>query len=142
MGRGRHGIPLARAGYRTFSVDIRLDAVREGAAAAAAEHLVVRGWCADLTQIFLPTSRFDLIIVSRYLQRGLFPALLDALSAGGVLVYETFTTGQLAYEVGPRSPDHLLEPGELRTLCAGLDEMFYEEVVAPEALARIVARRR
>src|SRR5712692_4305869 len=50
MGRGRHALALARAGFRTFGVDVRLDAVREAIACAAAEGFPVRGWCADLTR--------------------------------------------------------------------------------------------
>src|SRR5512140_1250046 len=73
MGRGRHAIPLARAGFRTFGVDVRLEAVREAMAAARREGTRVLGWCADLTRSPLPRGRFDLVIVSRYLQRDLFP---------------------------------------------------------------------
>ena len=36
MGRGRHALPLARAGFRTFGVDVQLEAVREAIAAATA----------------------------------------------------------------------------------------------------------
>ena len=75
MGRGRHAVALARAGFRTFGVDAKLDAVREAMAAGAREGVRVRGWCADLTQHPLPRGRFDLVVVSRYLQRDLFPDL-------------------------------------------------------------------
>ena len=141
MGRGRHVAALGQAGYRVFGVDAKLDAVRGAVSAAAARGLVVRGWCADLTEHPLPRDRFELIVVARYLQRDLFPAISRALAPGGVVVYETFTTGQRALGRGPTSPDHLLEPGELRELCAGLDVLFYEEVTAGEAVARIVGRR-
>src|SRR5438132_12815279 len=99
MGRGRHALPLARAGFRVFGVDVTLDAVRDAVAAAAAERLRVHAWCADLTQHPLPAARFDLIVVSRYLQRDLFPALQSAIAPGGVVLYETFTTAQRA--LGP-----------------------------------------
>src|SRR4051812_21683158 len=49
MGRGRHSRLLARAGFRTFGVDIKLDAVRDAVAGARSEGLIVRGWCGDLT---------------------------------------------------------------------------------------------
>ena len=141
MGGGRHAIPLARAGFRTFGVDVRLDAVRDAAIAATTADVVVRAWCADLTQHPLPRERFELVVVARYLQRDLFPAIRAALVPGGVLLYETFTTAQRALGVGPTSPDHLLEPGELRGYFDGFEILFYEEVSAPEAVARIVARR-
>jgi hypothetical protein len=37
MGRGRHAVVLARAGFKTFGVDSRLDAVRDAVRAVAAK---------------------------------------------------------------------------------------------------------
>ena len=142
MGRGRHAIALARAGCRTFGVDVALEAVRAATAAARGEGLRVEGWCADLTQHPLPRGRFDLVVVSRYLQRDLFPDLRAALAPGGVVIYETFTTLQRALGRPPTSADHLLEPGELRRRFDGLELLFYEEVPAPDAVARLAARSR
>jgi len=141
MGRGRHALALARAGFTTFGVDIRHDAVRDAMLLAAEEGMALRAWCADLTQAPLPTARFDLIVVTRYLQRDLFPSLRTALAPEGVILYETFTVAQRALGRGPTSPDHLLEPGELRDRFGGFEVLFYEEVAAPDAVARIVARR-
>ncbi len=141
MGRGRHALPLARAGFRVFGVDAKLDAVREAVAAAKADDLHLRAWCADLTEHPLPPARFALVVVARYLQRNLFPALQSTVVPGGVVLYETFTTAQRALGTGPTSPDHLLETGELRNRFDGWDVLFYEETLEPEAVARIAARR-
>lgn len=141
-GRGRHLVEVARSGFRTFGVDIRFDALHDASAAATAAGAAVSLWCADLTMHPLPRDRFDLIVVTRYLQRDLFPALGGALRRGGLIIYETFTEAQRAHGVGPKSPDHLLRAGEMRDRFADLEVLFYEEVAAPEALARSVARRR
>jgi SAM-dependent methyltransferase len=141
MGRGRHALVLARAGFKTFGVDARLDAVRDAVAAVANEGRTLSAWCADLTQFPLPTARFDLVVVTRYLQRDLFPSLRATLAPGGVILYETFTTAQRRHGRGPTSPHHLLEPGELRRLLDGLEVLADEEVEAPDALARAAARR-
>jgi tellurite methyltransferase len=141
MGRGRHARLLARQGFRTFGVDVRADAVRDAMESAAREGLTVRGWCADLTIYPLPPAAFDLVVVTRYLQRDLFPSLRDAVRPGGCVVYETFTVRQRALGTGPTSPEHLFEPGELRGFFDGWDVLFSEEVAAPEAVARIVARK-
>jgi tellurite methyltransferase len=138
-GRGRHARALTREGFRTLAVDIDLDAARDAMRAAAGAPFAA--WCADLTRYPLPIARFDLIVVTRYLQRDLFASIAGALVPGGLLLYETFTTAQLAHGAGPRSPDHLLEPGELRRAFDGLEVLFYEEVLAPEAVARLAARR-
>jgi tellurite methyltransferase len=140
MGRGRHAVALAIAGFRVFGVDARFDAVRDATLRVNAAGVRMHGWCADLTQHPLPSSRFDVIVVTRYLQRTLFRALRGAVRPGGVVLYETFTTAQRALGTGPASPDHLLEPGELLRAFDGFEVLFYEEVTAPEAVARIAAR--
>jgi tellurite methyltransferase len=142
IGRGRYAVALARAGFKTFGVEISLDAVREAKTAAAAVGRSINLWCGDLTRQPLPDEWFHLVLVSRYLQRDLFPALRAAVAPGGVVLYETFTTAQRALGTGPRSPDHLLEPGELRRHFDGFEVLFYGEVSAPDAVARLAARRR
>jgi SAM-dependent methyltransferase len=142
MGRGRHAQILARAGYEVFGVDWQLDAVRDAVARGRLRGLVVHGWVADLTRQLLPRGRFDLVVVTRYLQRDLFPSIRGAVVPGGVVLYETFTERQPVLGWGPRSPEHLLKPYELRDAFADFDVLFYEEVEAPEAVARLVARRR
>lgn len=141
MGRGRHALLLARHGFQTFGVDANCDAVRDAMDAAEREGLRIRCWCADLTVAPLPSASFDLVVVARYLQRDLFDAIKAAVKPGGCVVYETFTVAQLALGVGPTSPDHLLQPGELRSIFSEWDVLFYEEVDAAEAVARLVARR-
>jgi SAM-dependent methyltransferase len=141
-GRGRHAVLLADAGFRTFAVDNRVEALRDAALAVARRGSILRAWCADLTVAPLPRERFELILVTRYLQRDLFPALKTALAPGGVVMYETFTEEQRVLGAGPRSPEHLLRAGELRTCFDDCEIVFCEEVTEPEAVARIVARKR
>jgi SAM-dependent methyltransferase len=142
IGRGRHAIVLAEAGFKVFGVDNRLEALQDAAARMHAAGYQLRAWCADLTVSPLPRARFELLLVTRYLQRNLFASLKDALTPGGVIIYETFTERQRAHDCGPTSPDHLLRSGELRTYFSDFDVLFDEEVDEPEALARIVARKR
>ena len=148
-GAGRHAAVLARAGFRTFGVDVDLEALRAVAAAArdnpASERGTILLWCADLTRHPLPASWFDLIVVTRYLQRDLFPSLRASVKPGGAIVYETFTTRQRELGRRPTSPDHLLEPGELRRYFErgnGFELLADEEIVDQDAVARVVARRR
>ncbi len=141
-GRGRHALALARAGYRVTALDMQLDALGRLQASSRREGLSIQLACVDLTTSPLPAGLFDLVVVTRYLDRTLFPALRDALTPGGVLLYETFTEHQRQYDRGPRSSAHLLAPGELRGLVSGLDLLFDEEVMAPDAVARIAARKR
>ena len=141
MGRGRHALVLARNGFRVFGVDVKEDAVRDAMLDAAHENLRVRGWCADLTVYPLPVDTFDLVVITRYLQRHLFASIRRAVKPGGFVLYETFTVAQRTFGTGPTSPDHLLEPGELRREFGAWDVLFYEEVAAPDAVARLAAQR-
>jgi SAM-dependent methyltransferase len=141
MGRGRHAGILAAAGFRVFGVDVKFDAVRDAVTRTAAAGMTVRAWCADLTMTPLPRDGFELLLVTRYLQRDLFRQLPHVLTPRGVVIYETFTEAQRALGRGPTSADHLLRPGELRDVFKDFEVLFYEEVSRPEALARLVARR-
>jgi SAM-dependent methyltransferase len=144
MGRGRHALLLAAAGFRTFGVDNRLEVIVDTVRHARGGGFELHAWCADLTMPALRTERFDLVVVTRYLQRDLCPVLVESIAPGGYLLYETFTELQRGRGRGPQSPEHLLRIGELRSLFAGLDEIFYEELTDPadDALARLAARKR
>jgi len=73
-----------------------------------------------------PGRQFSAVIVTNYLWRPLFPALLDSLATGGVLIYETFTQGNET--VGkPSRPDFLLRPGELLDQCKMLRIVAFED---------------
>ena len=123
-------------------VDSSLNVLQDAAARMEQSQRRLRAWCADLTATPLPRARFELVLVTRYLQRDLFASLKEALVPGGAIVYETFTERQRAHGRGPTSPDHLLRVGELRTYFRDFEVLFDEEVDEPEAVARIVATRR
>lgn len=141
MGEGRHTWLLAQAGFTTFGADISVDRL---AAARARPHdpgLTIHPWACDLDVYPLPAQRFHLLLVSRFLLRSRWADLKRLVVPGGFVLYETFTTGQMAKAYGPSSPEHLLNPGELRNAFAGWHILFSEEVDEPAALARLVARK-
>ena len=81
---------------------------------------------------------FDAVVVTNYLWRPLLPQLLASLAPAGVLIYETFATGNET--VGkPSRPDFLLAPGELLQVCKQLRVVAFEdgfEEALPEPGAR------
>ena len=95
----------------------------------------------------LTGRQFDAVVVTNYLWRPLMPTLLASLAPGGVLVYETFTTGNET--VGkPSRPDFLLQPGELLQVCKDLRVVAFEDGfvqgsgnTSPRFVQRIVAVR-
>lgn len=81
---------------------------------------------------------FGAVVVTNYLWRPLLPAIVDSVAPGGVLLYETFASGNET--VGrPARPDFLLRPGELLTACAALRVVAYEDGFL-DAPARFVQR--
>ena len=73
-----------------------------------------------------PPDRYDVIVVSRFLERGLFPALSAALRQGGLLFYQTFVFDKDP-TIGPGNPDYLLHTNELLALARGLTVRAYRE---------------
>ena len=106
-GHGRHVRWLAAAGHAVTAVD--RDPALLGPLASLASTLE-----ADLEEHPwpLPGRRFDAVVVTNYLWRPLFPALLGAVAPGGLLIYETFALAHAALG-RPRRPEFLLRPGEL-----------------------------
>ena len=137
-GGGRHARFFAARGHPVDAVDRDADAI-----AALAKIAGITALRADIECGPWPYAgrQFAAVVVTNYLHRQLFPALLAALAPGGVLIYETFAEGNAT--VGkPSNPDFLLKPGELLSLCKGLRVVAYEDGFAqdPERFVqRIVA---
>lgn len=70
-------------------------------------------------------NTFDMIVVSRFLDRSLCTKLADALKPNGILFYQTFTSGL-------SNPDYLLQPFELQALFSGLQQCYSSESVLDE----------
>jgi SAM-dependent methyltransferase len=143
-GRGRHALWLAERGLTTLAVDRDAQAIRELNEAARERQLPLRAEVRDLEggEHPLPASTFDLVVVVHYLHRPLFPALIDALRPGGLLVYETFTRAQAACGK-PTNPEFLLEDGELLELVRPLEVLSSREGhYDGRMIASVIARRR
>lgn len=123
-GAGRHARFLASLGYAVVAVDRDADALGSLAGVAG---VTTRTLDLESGRWPLAGERFDAIVVANYLHRPSFPALLDALSEAGVLLYETFAAGHEALG-RPSNPDFLLAPGELIERVRGrLAVVSYEE---------------
>jgi SAM-dependent methyltransferase len=88
----------------------------------------------------LGARRFAGIVVTNYLHRPLFPALLDALEPGGVLLYETFMRGNARFG-RPSAAAFLLGSGELLERVAGrLQVVAFEQGEVSSTKAAVVQR--
>ncbi len=139
-GRGRHLRWFAQRGHPVTGVDRAAEAL---SSLTGVGELVL----ADIEEgpwPLMDSGRprlFDAVVVTNYLWRALMPTIQASLAPGGVLIYETFASGNET--VGkPSRPDFLLRPGELLTAFAELRVIAYEDgfLNAPERFVqRLVA---
>lgn len=134
-GLGRHLRWFAALGHPVTGVDRSPEAAK--AAMAVGEAL-----CADIENAPWPLTgrQFGAVVVTNYLWRPLLPVIIASVAPGGVLIYETFASGNAT--VGkPARPEFLLQPGELLSACAGLRTVAYEDgyLDTPERFVQRIA---
>jgi SAM-dependent methyltransferase len=139
-GGGRHTKFFADRGHRVTAVDRDVSAL-----ASHPDIEIVPADLEDGSPWPLPGRVFGAAVVTNYLHRPLFPALLDALSPGGVLLYETFMAGNERFG-RPSRPEFLLKDGELLELVHGrFSVTAYEARLVSEPkmamIQRIAARK-
>lgn len=128
-GSGRHMAWFAALGCHVTGVDRSAEAVNTASQYGAALQADIENGPWPLVIAGQPQP-FDVVLVTNYLWRGLFPTLLHSLAPGGLLLYETFTSGNET--VGkPSRPDFLLQSGELLQRCQSLQIVAFEEGFLP-----------
>jgi len=137
-GRGRHTRFLLHRGHDVVAVDRDLGGladVRDDPRLEAVEVDLEDGrsfpWAGRL---------FAAVVVTNYLHRPILDELVAAVGPGGLLLYETFASGNEA--VGrPRNPAYLLEPGELlRVVRDRLRVVAFEDVAVEQPRPAVVQR--
>ncbi|MBD3790519.1 MAG: methyltransferase domain-containing protein [Campylobacterales bacterium] len=128
-GMGRHAKYLARHGLHVDALDISSTAIDS---LHGLENITAKA--VDFDTYELPKNKYDLIVCTYYLERRLFPQIIDALKEGGIFIYETF----LYHPDNEREPSKkrfMLNEGELEaTFDDKLDLMHIREewVVTPK----------
>lgn len=124
-GQGRHMKWFAERGHPVTGVDRSPEAIQ--AVASFGEAVL-----ADIENNPWPlmsgchARQFDVVIVTNYLWRALFPLIAQSIAPGGLLIYETFAMGNET--VGkPSRPDFLLQPGELLSAFANMQIVGFEQ---------------
>src|SRR5579862_8311325 len=152
-GSGRHAIWLAKRGWHVTLIDVSDVGVEQARQNAGPLASSIRFVVDDLTRFRASQTRlsgarfsqtrfdqtmFDLMIVFYYLERQIFPEILNALRPGGLLIYKTHIRSsprdvpsddlpQTNLTQGPKNPAYLLAPGELLRLVDGMRIMHYRE---------------
>jgi 2-polyprenyl-3-methyl-5-hydroxy-6-metoxy-1,4-benzoquinol methylase len=140
-GEGRNSIFLARHGFAVTGIDISEKGIAKARQWMEEEGLAIDFRVADLENYTL-TATYDLIINFNFLLREMIPAEVDALSPGGLLVFDTILdTPSL---VGCHTRRFLLRQGELPTLFAPFPGAILHHEEFPCAVnptARLIFRK-
>lgn len=136
-GGGRHALLFAERGLEAIGVDREPQSIAGVRFVQADLEAPARGWP-------FGDQKFAAIVVTNYLHRPLLPTLQSALAEDGLLIYETFMTGNERYG-RPTNPAFLLKPGELLQAFSALTpiafEQGYVERPKPAMIQRLCALR-
>lgn len=125
-GTGGNALWLAARGFDVIAADLALAGVRLARDEARRLGVPLQVLVADALSLPL-AARFDLVVVTRFLDRALFPLLRRLPRPGGCLFYRTFN--QRRRQSHPSfNPDYLLQDGELERVFQG-----YQVLAASEA---------
>lgn len=124
-GSGRHMKWFTELGCHSTGIDRSAEAVAAASQFGVAIQADIENGPWPLLVATQPQT-FDVVVVTNYLWRPLFATLLQSLAPAGLLLYDTFASGNET--VGkPSRPDFLLQPGELLQLCQGLQIVAFED---------------
>lgn len=134
-GSGRHTRLLLDMGFRVTAVDRDIAALRLLAGGRCTVHEI------DLEngEAWRLGDGYDGIVVTNYLHRPLFPAIAAALAPGGIVIYETFATGNERFG-RPSNPDFLLRPGDLLDAFTGLTVIAFEQGEVSQPRPAVIQR--
>ncbi len=129
-GRAGNSQLLSKLGFAVDAVDIS-SVVIEGLENLVAQgnlniECILRDVESTSNDGGLPDKKYDVIVVSYFLNRELFPQIKTALKPNGLLFYQTWSQLRVD-EVGPNNPNFRLASGELLELCDGLKPVLYRE---------------
>lgn len=125
-GLGGNALLLSKIGLVTTAWDLSSVGIEKLNYLAAQQSLSVDAVVRDVIAQPPEANSFDVIVVSYFLQRDLFPTLLAALKPSGLFFYETFIADK-PEATGPSNPDFLLQQNELLGFCESLIIRAYRE---------------
>jgi SAM-dependent methyltransferase len=125
-GLGANAIFLAEHGLAVTAWDTSAVAINKLTAYAALKDLNISACQEKIIPNSLPESLYDVIVVSRFLDRSLSDAIIEGLKPDGLLFYQTFIKEKTSPKP-PNNPDYLLRCGEMLEMFSPLKLIFYRE---------------
>ena len=125
-GLGGNALILAESGLETYAWDISKQAIDKLRLYSDQNNISLHLETRDVSTSPPLTDTFDIIVVSRFLDRTLIPHITAALRQNGLIYYQTFIRDKTG-DVGPRNPAYRLDSNELLSLFEPLHILFYRE---------------
>ena len=126
-GRGANALCLARRGGLAVAAwDNSATALATLASTARQHALHIACQRRDISRRPPAPASFDVIVVSRFLDRDLMAAIKRALRQHGLIFYQTFTKEKVD-DRGPRNPAYLLDKNELLGFFNDWPLLYYRE---------------
>jgi SAM-dependent methyltransferase len=117
---------LSEAGLDVQAIDISQVAIDRVNQISQQKNLSIETIVRDVETTGLPSTQYDVIVVSYFLNRELMPIIIGHLKQGGLLFYQTWTKNDVA-QIEPSNPSFLLDKGELLRHCKDMDILHYHE---------------
>lgn len=145
-GNGRNAFYLARLGFDVEAIDFSDVAIEWLEQEMERRTLLVTPRWADVKTCEFSRGSCQVVVNFNFLERAIFPKLVEALAPGGLLLFETMTQAHIDVLDKKFNRKYVLKNGELRHAFPELETLFYrEEIVARKgggaAVAGIVARK-
>lgn len=125
-GRAGNAIFLAKQGFNVDAVDISPNVLENLESFVKQQSLAISCECRDIESKGLSEKKYDVIVVSYFLNRELFPQIIKALKPCGLLFYETWSQEKVN-DSGPSNPEYRLQARELLNISHALRPLIYRE---------------
>lgn len=125
-GLAANSFALAGQGLSMEAWDISPVVVEQVNQRAETEGVNVSAAARDVVEQPPEPAHYDVVVVSRFLDRSITASIIDCLKPGGLVFYQTFSQTRVG-EGGPSSMAFRLADNELLTLFAGFKVLVYRE---------------
>ena len=125
-GRAGNAQLLAKLGFCVDAIDISPVVLNGLRSFAKKQKLDIQCILHDVEKEGLIKKEYDVIVVSYFLNRTVFPQIVSSLKNNGLLLYQTWSKESVD-DSGPSNPDFRLSSGELLKLCSSLQVLYYRE---------------
>jgi len=125
-GRGANAICLAENSLNVTAWDISTSALEYLSHYAKGKGLTINSETRDISLHPPEADTFDVIVVSRFLDRNLINDIRNAVKPDGLIFYQTFIKDKVS-DTGPGNPDYLLDKNELLLFFNDWQIIFYQE---------------